>query len=666
MPSTNFDPPPAPARLGGMHHRWRWASLLVAATLVASPLWAQLCPRPPGVLDRAHSPLDDIVVDGGFAYVADAFGLTIYDVSTPTAPHVVGSELLASEPRTLAVAAGVAYLAAGRRGIDVVDVTDPEDPRWLRTVDVGGWAADVAADGDLLVVAAGSDGLVTFDVRDPRRPRLLGRCAPHSSMNHVALSGRLAYVSEYSFGLVIVDCADARYPVEVGAVPLEASTRYVAFSGHTVFTVNRQHGVWSIDVSDPTAPVLVWPPGEDSVRAREGDFGSIAANGDLVFVMQSRELVVLDESDPRAPREIGSLQLAGFPLSVTAGDGRAYVAAGGAGVMVVEIGDGASPHLLGRASPGEGWAYDAVEAGSRLLVADGRGLTSIAEPTLASPTVSDRVDLPLGATTVTMVHDLAVVAGSGGLTTVHVSGSGPALVLGSLPLDIWPGDSIAVGSTVYLRFNYGVVGVDVSDPWSPQEVDGVVGGYYVTDVAAVGESTLAVSDYGWLVLFDASDPRDLLFLGNVPVGCKYSNLAAAGDLVVAGCSTGELRLLDVSDPAAPRAISSVDLGDPVTALSISGSTVYAALDGARLVSVDVSNPLSPRVTGRVRLHRTASAIAASAKGDFVAAAGGVVLETVSTGCPEGEVKDAQRSGAAAAPPLWERSTGVDPSVVPKR
>ena len=76
---------------------------------------------------------DVVVVAGSFAYLAGGQNessprLTIVDVADPLRPVPVASVDLAGEARALAVADGLAYVAAGEAGLRVIDVSRPAAP----------------------------------------------------------------------------------------------------------------------------------------------------------------------------------------------------------------------------------------------------------------------------------------------------------------------------------------------------------------------------------------------------------------------------------------------------------------------------------------------------------------------------------------------------------
>jgi hypothetical protein len=90
-------------------------------------------PLRPRVAARVGAPLKSpraVAVQFRYAFVADAEGLKVLDVTAPRAPRVVeGAFVKVPEVRNLYLARTYAYLAAGPDGLVIVDIEKPEKPR---------------------------------------------------------------------------------------------------------------------------------------------------------------------------------------------------------------------------------------------------------------------------------------------------------------------------------------------------------------------------------------------------------------------------------------------------------------------------------------------------------------------------------------------------------
>jgi hypothetical protein len=125
-----------------------------------------------------------------YAFMCDAGGVTVLDVTDPAQPRAVTSLALA-DARNIYVARTYAYVAAGREGLVILDVNNPELPQVDQVFDAGGCLRDVndvklgityasefayLADGQqgLMVVQLTSAEMLTNQGFSPRpQPRLV-------------------------------------------------------------------------------------------------------------------------------------------------------------------------------------------------------------------------------------------------------------------------------------------------------------------------------------------------------------------------------------------------------------------------------------------------------------------------------------------------------------
>jgi hypothetical protein len=129
--------------------------------------------NPGGALTGAQG----ITVAGEYVYVTTAGSgsgsgeLVVVSVATPLAPRVVARLPGFAAPTSVAVQLRHAYLTDAR-GLHVVDVTFPERPRKVASVGETGPAHSVYLARTYAYVAAGSRGLAVVDVTRPAAPRL--------------------------------------------------------------------------------------------------------------------------------------------------------------------------------------------------------------------------------------------------------------------------------------------------------------------------------------------------------------------------------------------------------------------------------------------------------------------------------------------------------------
>jgi hypothetical protein len=197
-----------------------------------------------GVGAQAHG----VTVAGSRAYVATSRGLTIVDISVPSAPIVLGAvdTNAGSESNGVAVQGTYAYLAAGTAGLYVVDVSNASAPAVVGHVVFASNVWDVAVKGSH-VYTAGFGGLLSvIDVSNPASPFLVKHLGlltwkdpafdaeqmeklraqyPKGSAKatSVFVTGNLLFTNDWNYGRLYV------YDVTNSANPTFAGTHYYPF-----------------------------------------------------------------------------------------------------------------------------------------------------------------------------------------------------------------------------------------------------------------------------------------------------------------------------------------------------------------------------------------------------------------------------------------------------
>lgn len=241
----------------------------------------------------------------------------------------------------------VGHLGTSGAGTSVLDVSDAENPRMVRQFPhkSGSHSHKVqAADGLLLVNeerfrggAPFAAGMIVYDLADPLSPQPRGYFESGGEGVHriVWTGGRYAYMSavpdEFDDRIfLIVDLLDPERPREVGrwwwpgtrrdedgsAVP--AGKRYAAhhalLDGDTGYLGYGDGGMVVLDLSDPCAPRriggLKWNPGGDTHTCMPLPSRSLVATTDEAVndrCAEDPKLVrIVDVSDPSSPRVLST------------------------------------------------------------------------------------------------------------------------------------------------------------------------------------------------------------------------------------------------------------------------------------------------------------------------------------------------------------------------
>ena len=299
-----------------------------------------------GELPRGPSDSQAVFVSDGLAFVAGRDGLSILDVTDPTAPVQVGSLTSLGWSSDVFISGRPAFVV-GSGGLRVVDVADPSAPLEVGTLEVFD-ANRVFISGDLAFVTGGSlEGLLDVDVSHPATLMRVGSLDIGDSGQHVAVSGGLAFVATAS-GLSIVDVGDPSTPLEVGFLDIEDGIGGVFVSGDWAYL--RGSRVTVVDVSDPSNPVGAGYLGP------WGQALDAFVTGDLAFLANAGAgLLILNVSDPRVPVEVGWLSIPGYSMSVSASGDLAYIGSfdpdtGLSAFRVLDISDPNRPAVVGSVS----------------------------------------------------------------------------------------------------------------------------------------------------------------------------------------------------------------------------------------------------------------------------------------------------------------------------
>jgi hypothetical protein len=390
-------------------------------------------------------------------YLLQSTGLRVLDVSDPAQPVSVGF-LPGVEGEGLALSPNGGWMAVYREGcpgpyegcgdVYVYELSNPDQPRLRSTIATTG-QSDAAIAGGLLLVLAGE--LHLYDLADVSNPVLVGSLSVAGATALDATPNRSVLAAARHRGLRVLSAADPANPVELGALPTPGAMLDGFLLGTRSVRLDES-GLRVHDLSDPTLPVeiasldlgpLTW----DGQAVRVGEFA-------LVRHLSTREVVVVDLSDPADPGIAATFTLDGFAQHLAVADGLAYFSSHGGlgGVDVWDVSDPALPLELGR-----------IEAGrciENVAVDHARGY------------------FWFGCST------------SGFVGIMDLSAPLDPLLLGSLPLDHPRGADVLLpygGELDFADFSAPVNRVDVSDPSNP---------VWLTPIELLGGDSPLLTRYG--------------------------------------------------------------------------------------------------------------------------------------------------------------------------
>lgn len=250
------------------------------------------------------SPVKQIAVENGHAFLFGDSGMHVVDVTRPAAPVSVAQlDLNARSPYR--IQEGVAYFEVGT-GRGDLDLSNPADPRWKdRDEDFlpgwcDGWARLPVGNYCYRITYAGAAVGVIVDVLEGGEPVTtlqvpLG-AGPWLSRDPLAAHSRYVYVLGRQ-GVYVLDPSNPATPYLVALKPIDNGTfslisaalspprgvvvEYPAFGIQWIAILNGKAyvlsgGLWVFDLSDPIAPV--------EIAYYETDAHALVVDGDVVYL----------------------------------------------------------------------------------------------------------------------------------------------------------------------------------------------------------------------------------------------------------------------------------------------------------------------------------------------------------------------------------------------
>jgi len=161
-----------------------------------------------------------IHVEGDLAYLAAGkAGLSVFDISTPDFPKLVGACETSGDAWDVWIGGKYAYVADLDKGLSVIDVSSTASPRKIALVtwdEAEPMAEIVRGEGNSIYIAAGKHGLVVVDTADPTDPEVVGRYSsgPNGYGEGLCVREQLVYLANGNEGnveengLFIIDAHD--------------------------------------------------------------------------------------------------------------------------------------------------------------------------------------------------------------------------------------------------------------------------------------------------------------------------------------------------------------------------------------------------------------------------------------------------------------------------
>jgi hypothetical protein len=564
-------------------------------------------------------------------------GLKIYDVSSPSAIHVVGKLKLSGDAYGIGVSGSYAYITTTDRMVAmfskmyVVDISSPSSPTLIGSVDLppaysAAYAHDIVAIGSYVYVANGSSGLQIVDVSNPEAPSIAASFSTGGSVYGLAVSGGYAYVAADGKGILIVDISTPTSPTLVGELSISLSLYDIAVQADHAYLAAGDAGIKIVDVANPTAPSLT-----KTVDTPGYAYG-ISASGQYAFVADGGAgLQTIDISNPENSFICGSLGL-GTISSIVTSNAFAYVAThgdGGEGLKVADISNPAGP-LLVEIPPKMHDTRGVAINGNYAYIGDGiYGGFQIAEISNPSaPEVVGHIPTSDEAWGVAVSGQYAYVADvRGGFLVIDTSNPTAPLLKASVETPSYAYDVAVSGSYAYVADAYsGLLIINISNPSAPSIVKIVDTDSYAYAVALSGHYAYVADSEAGIQVVDISNPLTASIVASAATSWS-TDIAISGSYAYVADMSNGLKILNIANPLAPTIVGTVAPIEEgmIRSVAVAGNSVFAAnnIEGvldrySKLLRIDVSEPSLPVITDSIDLPDLAYDLAATSEYVYVA------------------------------------------------
>lgn len=256
-----------------------------------------------------------------------------------------------------------------------------------------------------------------------------------------------------------------------------------------------QNGVALITVSNSGfnafsyATVRAFSPTALSYITIPGYANNVDVNNNYAYVAAgSAGLQIVDVSNPNSPHITGSRDTPGTAIDVRVAGNLAYIADGGTGLQIMDISNPASPVIIGSIDT-PGIAQDIVVSGTRAFVADGSsGLSIIDISTPSVPAILGAVNIAGAARGVAVRDNTALVVDDSTLKVIDFSTVSLPQIVGTVNIPGTPKDLTVRDNLAYVSaLNGGLQIADFSNLSSPIIVGSLPTQFVPRDVELWGQ-----------------------------------------------------------------------------------------------------------------------------------------------------------------------------------
>jgi hypothetical protein len=391
--------------------------------------------------------LDVQILDNFGYFVGRELGLSIFDLTDPLNPVLVGSCPNSVESASkLQVINDIAYVTTYGTFV-TIDVGNPSMPTKLDGLSLG-HPTNLYVDDNMAYVANDNGSVEIIDVSNPNAIEIEGQYRAQRLANAIEIKDNFAYVADSRKGFQVIDISDTAKPVWIIRDDYPSGATDIALKGEVAYVAKEEQGLQIFDVNTPFSPTVIgnYPysvseielgdnlayvvgggefqildlsdPISPTLRGTYSGIRSISVSGNLVFGVDQEGFQIIDVIDPDNPHFVGRYSLtdtmSGKPSAIAVKNDSVYLTIGLIGLQVIDVSNPVKPILSNTFSPYNGTVK---VVGDYLYVAGGIGLKKMGVLEVGSQnTIKPRASylLPSQFNDIEVVNDLAYVADSSG------------------------------------------------------------------------------------------------------------------------------------------------------------------------------------------------------------------------------------------------------------
>ena len=608
------------------------ATILAAAIMGCSDTNAPPSDPPLGCLSDYRQQINIVsqakmpVWVAGFDLEGDTFvglgsgSLIVVDTTVPAELKVLGS---VPTPNSLIgrvwLRSQTAFVPEAS-GLIVVDVSSPSLPKIADRIGLPGWPYSVATHGSHVYVLTGTSigtSILVWDFSDPYNLRLMGSIPMPEFVSVMGIHEGLLVVGDFgpTRDIHVYDIRSEPIGMKIGEVSVGGIVTGL-HSSQDIFLVRQHHLTQELDLSDPSNPRIR--------RQVELPFASThaAVQGNYLYVSGRTELVAIDtrgSSWSISALFKDSFNVHGFRTSPDA----LFSMSGNDLLATIDIRNNRNVVPTGVTDVS---GIDVDVQGGHAFLAVGASVTVMDLTNPRFPTTVGQTDSLQETHNLRVDGKYAYVAGGkSGLRVLDVSDLRRPTVLSSIGLDgfcrrIALYDSIAYVNAGYVSTRHGIHVVNVSNPSDPKFIRTLeLPGFTPTvDLVVHGNYAFAFLGRRGTVVLDLADPEAPKTHTDWPSSATSTYVGTFYDGHFFSFESLTMSVWEVSDILNPEKVKEIAVPYIPQMVRVHDGIAFAQVNNKGVMAIDLRDATSPEVLGLTPTVGGTSRMAVSESGLAVA------------------------------------------------